>query len=265
MNDTIASPPVSAERWRAALLAALALLLAAALVMHGPIPQWDHYHAFADRRSLLGIPNAADVLSNLAFAGVGLWALSRLRGRREPAPARAAWRIFALALVATAAGSGLYHWSPDNAALVLDRLPIAWACAALLCAFLAERVDIRWARPAVLAAALLVATASVGFWWWSELRGAGDLRAYLFVQLLPMLLVPAGLLWRQRRPVEGATPAAAWWVVLAGYGLAKLLELGDGAVFASLGLVSGHTLKHLLAAAAAGWLLRAALSSGSPR
>ncbi|HSF03823.1 MAG TPA: hypothetical protein VLA62_12465, partial [Solirubrobacterales bacterium] len=40
------------------------------------------------------------------------------------------------------------------------------------------------------------------------------------------------------------------------YGLAKVLELGD-AVLLRLGhLVSGHTLKHLSAAAATWWVLR---------
>jgi len=36
------------------------------------------------------------------------------------------------------------------------------------------------------------------------------------------------------------------------------MELGDATVFDALGFASGHTLKHLLAAGAAGWLLRAA-------
>ena len=101
--------------------------------------------------------------------------------------------------MATAAGSSAYHWAPHNASLAFDRLPIAWACAALLCAFLAERRDARWARPAVLAAALALASASVALWWGSELAGRSDLRAYLFVQFLPMLIVPAALLMRLPR------------------------------------------------------------------
>ncbi len=63
-----------------------------------------------------------------------------------------------------------------------------------------------------------------------------------------------------------AAPDMAWWGVLLGYALAKGLELADHAVFDQLGLVSGHTLKHLAAAGAALWLLAARrISCGSPR
>jgi hypothetical protein len=251
------------------VLPALAALLALALLAHGPIAQWAGYHAFADRRAAWGIPNAADVLSNLPFALVGLWALWTSRELPRGA-STAAWKAFAFALVCTAAGSATYHWAPHNASLALDRLPIAWACAALLCAFLAERVDLRWARPAVLATALALASASVALWWWSEAAGRSDLRAYLFVQFLPMLVVPAGLLVRLPQQSASAVPAAAWWTVLGGYALAKGFEMADDAVFEQLGFVSGHTLKHLAAAAAAAWVLRAAtraarVSCGNPR
>lgn len=238
-------------------LPALAVLLAATLLLHGPIAQWASYHDFADQRAWMGLPNAADVLSNLPFALVGAgWLLATRTLRRTPATS--AWRVFALALIATAVGSACYHWSPHNASLALDRLPIAWACAALTCAFLAERVDARWARPDTLAGALLLASLSVALWWWSEVIGRSDLRAYLFVQFLPMLLVPAALLMRLPRRFDGAATDRAWWGVLAGYGIAKALEVADHAVLEHLVLLSGHTLKHVVAAGAAGWLLHGA-------
>ncbi|MFT3664434.1 hypothetical protein [Piscinibacter sp.] len=247
------------------VLPLLAALLALGLALHGPIPQWDAYHHFADQRAWLAIPHATDVLSNLPFALLGCWAL--WAGRALPRSASSlAWRAFAWALVATAAGSSLYHWAPDNTSLVFDRLPIAWACAALTCAFLAERLDARWGSPAVLATALLAASASVALWWGGERLGRGDLRAYLFVQFLPMLLVPAALLLRAPKRFVSAAPDAAWWGVLLGYALAKGLELADHAVFEQLAVVSGHTLKHLVAAGAAGWLLAArGLNCGSRR
>jgi hypothetical protein len=241
------------------VLIGLAAALALALWWHGPIAQWDSYHAFADQRGVWGIPHAADVLSNLPFALAGLWALLALRGTPHSG-AWLPWRAFALALVATAAGSAIYHWAPHNASLAFDRLPIAWACAALLCAFLAERRDARWARPTVLVAALALASTSVALWWVSEQAGLGDLRAYLFVQCLPMLIVPAALLMKLPRQHSSAVQDGAWWGVLAGYAIAKGFELADHAVLDALaGWVSGHTLKHLAAAAAAGWLLRAVL------
>jgi len=247
------------------LLIALAALLVAALWLHGPIAQWPDYHAFADTRMGFGIPNAANVLSNLPFLLVGAWALWRLRGAAGAQPATGSWHAFAAAVACTAAGSAAYHWAPDNATLAFDRLPIAWACAGLTCAFLAERVHPAWGRPGTVAVALLLATASVAHWWLTERAGAGDLRAYLVVQFLPMLLVPLGL-WLRPAPGDAAvTPASAWWGVLGCYAAAKAFELADRGVYAAGGIVSGHTLKHLLAAAGAAWLLAAAVRACSGR
>ena len=269
----IDNPPLrypKSESTAALWLGALAAMLAAALWLHGPIAQWDDYHAFADRRLWLGVPNAANVMSNLPFLGAGGWGLWRLRGQRGPTAS--AWRVFAAALICTALGSAVYHWSPSNATLVGDRLPIAWACAALLCAFLAERLQPRWASAPSLAAALAFATLAVAYWWWSEGAGRGDLRPYLYLQLLPMLLVPAALWLGLPATFDTATSPRAWWAVLGCYAAAKVFELADQAVFVSTALISGHTLKHLLAAAGAAWLLQAAtrpggagVSSGSRR
>ncbi|HEX7441081.1 MAG TPA: hypothetical protein VF319_13395 [Caldimonas sp.] len=254
-------PQLSAPS-RAFWLWAIAAVLGAGLWLHGPIAQWADYHAFADRRSWLEIPNAANVLSNLPFLVAGCWGSWRMRAGRVQGPGAAAWRAFGIALICTAAGSTIYHWAPSDATLVGDRLPIAWACAALLCAFLAERVHPRRGDARALGAALLIATLTVGYWWISESAGRGDLRPYLYLQALPMLLVPAAL-WLHPAPATApVTPARAWWAVLSLYAAAKLMEMADHLVFASTGLVSGHTLKHLLAAAGAAWLLGAATQAG---
>jgi hypothetical protein len=153
--------------------------------------------------------------------------------------------------------------------LVFDRLPIAWACASLLCAYLAERVDIRWASAPALATALAIASASVAWWWLTEQSSQGDLRAYLFVQFLPMVIVPTAICLGLERPSRPAVPNRVWWSVLGLYAMAKLLEIADQPIYDLLGFTSGHTLKHLFAAAAAMCLLRAvkqaAISCGSPR
>ncbi len=63
----------------------IALVAIVAMAIHGPIAQPSGYHDFADGRTILGIPNLADVLSNTGFALVGIWGLLRLRAhRREP-------------------------------------------------------------------------------------------------------------------------------------------------------------------------------------
>ena len=62
------------SRPEAYLLAAV--LAALALACWGPaVAQHDHYHAFADQRTWLGVPCAMDVLSNLPFAVAGVWGL----------------------------------------------------------------------------------------------------------------------------------------------------------------------------------------------
>jgi hypothetical protein len=245
-------------RWLA-LIAALAVLL---LGVHGPITQWASYHQFADARPWGLLPHAANVLSNLPFGIVGVWALWRLPSQAS----MRAWRLFAAAVMLTAIGSSAYHWQPNNAGLVIDRLPIAWACATLLCAFLAERVDTRWADTKALLLALLTSSLAVAWWAVGEAHGQGDLRPYVFVQFLPMLLIPAALVLNMQPTSPRALPASAWWTALALYGLAKALEAADHMVLEALGVLSGHSLKHLLAACTAGWLLHAAvLSCGSRR
>lgn len=255
----IAAPPARTSWPRSAWLLVVTLAAAATLWWHGPIAQWAHYHDFADALSWGRLPNAANVLSNLPFLLIGLWAVQRMR-RMPHGPAHAAWLSLAAAVACTAFGSALYHWAPANATLVWDRLPIAWACASLLCALLAERAGPAWAGAAPLAGALGIATLAVAAWWWT-----GDLRPYVAVQFLPMLLVPAALALRLPPTGPGAVGARDWIVVLVLYAAAKGMEAADHAVLDTLGVLSGHTLKHLLAAAAAWWLLRAAISSGSRR
>jgi len=249
----VAAAPPSRALW----LAVAAVALFAGLIWHGPVAQWPNYHAFADQRIWFGVPNAADVLSNLPFAIVGLFGLLRLAGRTNDLPSRNAWWVFCATLFFTTAGSAFYHWAPDNAALVFDRIPIAWACVALTSALLAEHVHVRWASPWVLAVGVLAGTGAAAYWWFTEQRGAGDLRPYLFVQILPILLVPLTLLLRLPALHAACTPAHAWWAVLGLYAAAKAAEVADHAVLGATGWISGHTLKHLLAAAAAGWIVAA--------
>ncbi|XVJ69063.1 MAG: ceramidase [Rhizobacter sp.] len=232
------------------------------------------YHHFADVDALWGIPNAANVLSNLPFLWIGIWGLSALwqqRARHSPHPSTSspsfhAWCVFALAIACTCFGSAYYHWAPTNATLLWDRLPIAWACASLSLALLAERVHPRFGSGWFLGSAMVFSTLSVAWWWWTlapqgSLPG-GDLRPYLFVQFLPMLLVP--LLFCMKLPAQHphAIPASAAWWALGLYAIAKVLEVGDHATMEILHLMGSHPLKHLFAAAGAAALMLAAVMQG---
>ena len=179
------SIPVSTKRssntlirsWQAPLLCVVLMVIASILLWHGPIAQPADYHRFADTRAWLGIPHAADVLSNLPFWLAGWLGLKAALRLPLPHPARAAWGMFFSAVMLTSVGSGFYHWSPDNFGLGIDRLPIAWACAWLTLALLAERVAGGCGRPIAILAAWLVASASVWLWYAGEISGNGDLRA----------------------------------------------------------------------------------------
>ncbi|HUL97581.1 MAG TPA: hypothetical protein VLT89_16330 [Usitatibacter sp.] len=216
------------------------------MLVHGPIHQPPGYHDFADRRAWLGVANASDVLSNAAFLAAALWAFARLfavpRAQRSTA-----WRgffVFAIAIALTAAGSAYYHLAPDDARLVWDRLPIALACAGLLAAVHAQT---HARSPAALLPVLVVAAiASVEWWNATRLQAGGDLRPYLLFQAA-LVLVP---LWQW---IHGSPRAEriAFGAAIVLYAAAKACEAADQPIYAALGFVSGHTIKHLLSAAAA--------------
>jgi hypothetical protein len=87
--------------------------------------------------------------------------------------------------------------------------------------------------------------ASVVLWYASELHGAGDLRLYIMVQFYTLLLILL-LLWLfPARYTRGAD----LMVAMGFYVLAKILESLDRQIFSLGHSVSGHTLKHLAAAA----------------
>lgn len=219
------------------LLAAISLVMLAA----GPIPQLDNYHAFADQRAFGGIERAADVLSNLGFLAVGvygLWWCYRASRYAAMDAVRPAYTLFFGAVLLTAFGSAWYHVAPDDARLIFDRLPIALACAGLLGAAAIRHLDMeRWIVTP------LASFAVVSVCWWAL---SGDLRLYLLLQAAPLVAIPVLLFACQAR--AGEKRAYGWAIGL--YIAAKAAELADHAIYA-VAPVSGHTLKHLLAAAAA--------------
>ena len=241
------------SRAEAGLLLGMAALLA--LALFGPVlPASAHQHTLADQRALWGIPCALDVLSNLPFAIAGLWGLVTLR-RVAPgmldAPSRALASLFFAGLVCTAAGSALYHWHPQDAGLLWDRLGMVLPFAGLLGLAGASRVS---ARAGAAAAGTVLLAGSLAVLWWSH---SGNLLPWAVVQLGGMLVVLA-LACLPRR--DGAL-ALHLGAVMALYALAKLFEAADHAVFEATGqAVSGHSLKHVLAAAAA-WPVLAALAA----
>ena len=237
------------------VLVAFTIGLGAVAALTPRIPQPLSYHDFADQRSLLGIPNFGDVASNLLFAASGAWGLLFLLGKGtqelflDPREQWAYVFIF-LGLLLTAFGSAYYHLAPDNVRLVWDRLPMTLAFMGLVSAMIAERVSVT-AGFYLLPLLLLIGASSVVLWWYSEVRGAGDLRFYAAVQVYAVLILPVLLLLRPRY-----TRSSDFAVVFCFYVLAKIFETADRGIFSlDRNTISGHTLKHLAAGAAGFWIL----------
>jgi hypothetical protein len=226
------------------LLLACACLIAAALL--GPaIAQPAGHHGFADHRVLWGLPYAMDVLSNAPFAIAGLvgaWYLYQSPARAIGNMERAMAALFFVGLLLTAGGSAWYHGQPDDAGLAIDRAGMGVAFAGLLGLAAAGRVSER-AGALLGLTLLLLAPLAINAW-----SSTGNVLPWAALQFGGMALI-VWLAWL--RPRSNSLDLR-WGRVILAYALAKLLEMNDHAIFDLTGhLVSGHTLKHVVAALAA--------------
>lgn len=209
------------------------------------IPQDPEYHNFADQRQILGISHFWNVISNLPFIIVSYIAVSNLlQGGmlKYPQALFSCYLIFFIAMGAVGVGSAYYHLQPTNETLFWDRLPMTVGFMAFMSIivgeFISEKVALKLILPLIL-----IGTATVIYWYYTEKAGHGDLRAYGLVQFLPMLIIPMILLMFPTR----YTHSAYLWAMLAAYMVAKIFEFFDAGLFNMIGL-SGHAIKHCFAA-----------------
>jgi hypothetical protein len=218
-------------------LALMATSLAGLLLLP-PITQDQSYHHFADQRTLLGVPNFWNVASNLPFIAIGAAGLWRFH--RD-----AATFVIFLGIFLTGFGSSYYHWNPSDSTLFWDRLPMTLCFMAILAVVVEERLSAQLGA-ALLWPLLATGTLSLLLWRWT-----GDLRLYGWVQFFPCLALP--LLLMLFPPKYTGT---FYWVIAAAlYAPAKLFEHYDHMVHSSF-ILSGHTIKHFLGAAACFAVLR---------
>jgi hypothetical protein len=211
----------------------------AALLLLPPILQSQDYHQFADARVVLGVPNFWNVISNIPFVVIGAVGVAHYRDTT-------AIVIIFFGIFLTGFGSSYYHWSPNDDTLFWDRLPMALAFMAILANAVEERVNAR-AGAVLLWPLLAVGIFSLLLWRWS-----GDLRLYGWVQFFPCAALP--LMFLLFAPKYTGTHY--WIVATVVYALAKVFEYLDEQIYAIGHVVSGHTLKHLVAAAACWVVLR---------
>lgn len=247
------------RRARLWLVAGLTVVVAVAIFTRPPIPQSQSYNDFVDQRIMLGIPNFLDVVSNAPFFLVGILGLLFLWRRRASEGGgvfieraeRWPYVLLFLGVALTAFGSGYYHLAPNDDRLVWDRLPMTIAFMSFFAATIAERIDAK-VGVRLLLPLVAVGAGSVLYWHLSELRTTGgDLRWYVEVQYYPILAIPLIAFLFPSRYTRGTYV----YGVLALYALSKVFELLDGSAFALGRIVSGHTLKHLVAAMALYYIL----------
>ncbi len=235
----------------AAIAASFLLALALALAIP-PLAQPLAYHRFADVRVWLGIPHAGDVITNFGFLCAGIFGLVAVSLRTHRAGIAGNWermiyQAFFLGVALVAFGSAYYHLDPTNATLLWDRLAMTVAFMALMCAVIADRIDVK--AGAVLLAPLIAAdAAALVFWHLGEQAGHGNLNLYFAIQYFPALGIPLICALFRDRHGTGRT----LWMALGWFALAMVFENLDHGIYNLLGgIISGHGLKHLAAAMAA--------------
>ena len=239
------------------LLAMTAVTVVVLFATTDPLPQALAYHDFADQRRLCCIPNTFDVCTNIPFALVSAFGIDHVVGGAVtshcgvPAPVFAdastekpLWLLYFTAVGLVSLGSAYYHWKPSNARLVWDRLPMTMAFMAILSNAIGDTMQL--ATPTIVAGLMTVGAASVFYWSVTD-----DLRPYVLVQFYSLALLPL-LMILFPSPYGGALPD--YGLALVFYAGAKVCENRDQQIWAATGRrISGHSIKHLLAAVGAGW------------
>ncbi|MBL4802034.1 MAG: ceramidase domain-containing protein [Emcibacter sp.] len=221
-----------------------------------PIAQDLDYHDFADQDLFWTIPNFFNVISNIGFVFVGLWGLWKYGAEAICGSYRGPYLMLCAGILLTAFGSGWYHLFPANQSLVWDRLPMTIAFMSLFSLIIRDYIDEKTGRR-LLVPLLLFGIGSIFYWYMTEEAGRGDLRPYALVQFLPLLLFPFIMLLYG--PKHGSRLSLG--LALLFYVVAKGAEFFDEAIYEALShSVSGHSLKHLLAAAGSFCALKAFVS-----
>lgn len=231
--------------WKHLLVISMVLGSLLALLFQMPIHQDLAYHHFADTQVLFGIPNFQNVISNLPFVLVGI-AGAGFCMKRAHDESKIAWLLFFAGIALVGFGSIYYHLNPNSQTLLWDRLPMAMGFMALFAALLGEFIEPKLTRYLLLPM-IMIGFASVMIWHWFD-----DLRFYVWVQFMPMLVIPVMLLLYSKRYSHSYLLI---WALLI-YVLAKALEVFDTEIFSLLqNGIAGHAMKHVVAAAGSGVLL----------
>lgn len=233
------------------LIVGIGILALISLFISEPIAQNTAYHSFADQRTMLGVQNFWNVLSNLPFLFVGLFPILDMVKRKIK---NGQLFVFFVGVTLVSVGSGYYHIEPNNNTLVWDRLPMTIAFMGLFSFVISEYLNQK-AGKLLLVPLLIFGFASIIYWVMYD-----DLRVYAFVQFFPIIVIPVILIFFSK----ANNANKAFWLLLVFYIFAKFFEFYDLQSFDVLKIMSGHSLKHLFAAIGI-YLFYNYYSSGLPK
>ncbi|MCW9015044.1 MAG: alkaline phytoceramidase [Gammaproteobacteria bacterium] len=230
------------------ILLTISMAAVITMLLFPAIPQEASYHEFADQRAMFGIPNFLNVISNIPYLVFGLFGCFLIFKESQLVIIKSlkiVYLMFFMGVILVFMGSVYYHLNPDNSTLFWDRLPMSLAFMSFFTVIIGEYIH-KKAASQLYFPLLLLGMASVIYWYWSETIGEGDLRLYILVQFLPVILIPIILRLFSTRFTHGYYFA----LIIGCYVLAKGFEMADQLVFDTVGIVSGHSLKHLISAVA---------------
>jgi hypothetical protein len=207
-----------------------------------PIAQNNNYHCFADARTLFNISNFLNVISNIPFLIIGFVGLM-LTSALKKEVLRLHYFLFFIGVFLTGIGSAYYHLKPNNNTLVWDRIPMTISFMAFFSVVLSKFVHQKIGKQ-VLIPFILLGIISVLYWSVSENKGHGDLRFYILIQFLPILLSCISLCLYKKEP----SYKKYIWLMIGLYLVAKLFETFDVSVYTNTHVISGHSIKHVFAA-----------------
>ncbi|MFZ3229430.1 MAG: ceramidase domain-containing protein [Pseudobdellovibrio sp.] len=239
--------------------ATVILICATFFVCWAKLPSADPftYFLFADDRNLFGIPNSLDVVSNFAFFLVGVLGIRNVfKTRRLHSKVIFSFGIIlSIASLLVAIGSAYFHLNPNPVSLIWDRLPMTLGFATIAAMVITDRVDPQmgvWIFSILLPIGLLSVIGYGNSW--------VTLKLYIAFQTGTIAFLALAIIFLKQQNLPNSLLRAS--VIL--YVIAKITEKLDRNIFNIATFISGHTLKHLFAAAAIYIILSFYKSKNSP-
>lgn len=208
----------------------------------------EEYHSFADHRELLGVHSFWNVVSNISFIGIGFYMFYKYRNNKEN---NINLWITVIGSILVFLGSSYYHYSPDNNALLWDRLPMALVFSGI---FMYSVIKLN-----LLNFVSLKNKFSIGYgifsilcvvlWYIGTIIDVNLIGAYVFLQFGGMVLLGlmAHIAHRRNEKILYNKIISLLFI----YVVAKLFEHYDQQIFTvTYEIISGHSIKHLVSALA---------------